>query len=439
MTVTFAGSKTEGMTGSILSVPWGSGAGSAVSEEDERGEGEGGEGDEEKGIGSRTSHGRRASPARASLMDVRYDHPSLLHVLRAAPYDAAHDLIAVGGDHEVEVLHISDAVVTPLACFNVGSRITALAWSPRAVSPSSSDHWLVELVAASADFGLHLLTKTTDQPEVIFPFGGGLSGHHGPVNDVSFCGGRAPDNSRYVATVSDDKMLMVWDLQPTLDIPSTLPSPSPAPTPRPPASNTNIRPQPTAYAVPFLHPLVSLASHPSTSNELVVADSRGSVFLIDWRSDPSRSGVDLWPRGGASVIELVDPRALAEPASTARPGPIVNSIGASYGSRFAIWDLSKLHGGKPASIGLSYAQGVQRFRWCPTHTTYFALTPSPLASKGAHLHVHNAAYIHAQPTPFTLGPRSSRIQDFDWLATPGIPRIAAAIGRSVVVFFIGVD
>lgn len=34
------------------------------------------------------------------------------------------------------------------------------------------------------------------------PFGGGLSGHHGKVNDMSFCGGRGEDSHRYVATVS---------------------------------------------------------------------------------------------------------------------------------------------------------------------------------------------------------------------------------------------
>ncbi|KAA1478812.1 hypothetical protein DENSPDRAFT_845929 [Dentipellis sp. KUC8613] len=348
--------------------------------------------------------------------------------------------------------------MTPLVCFNVGSRITALAWSPRAVSPSSSGTWLVEcvpfsprlhiltsfrLVAASADFGLHLLTKTPNQPEVVFSFGGGLSGHHGPVNDVSFCGGRAPDNFRYVATVSDDRMLMVWDLQPTLDIPSTLSSPSPTLTHQPTASNADIRPQPTAYAMPFLHPLVSIASHPSTSNELVVADSKGSVFLIDWRSEPGRAAIDMWPRGGA--LELVDPHALAEQPSTAMAGSVdwrrdsTDVIGASYGSRFAIWDLSKLRGGKPATIGLSFPQGVQSFRWCPTHTTYFALAPSPRASKGAHLHIYNAACSDAQPTFLNFGSRSSRIHDFDWLATPGIPRIATAIGRTVIILYIGVD
>lgn len=63
----------------------------------------------------------------------------------------------------------------------------------------TSDH---RLTAASADFGLHLLTKSHNELEYIFPFGGGLSGHHGCINDMTFCGGRTEDSARYVATVS---------------------------------------------------------------------------------------------------------------------------------------------------------------------------------------------------------------------------------------------
>lgn len=58
------------------------------------------------------------------------------------------------------------------------------------------------LTAASLDFGLHLLTKSSFAPEHVFPFGGGLSGHHGKVNDMVFCGGWDQDTARYVATVS---------------------------------------------------------------------------------------------------------------------------------------------------------------------------------------------------------------------------------------------
>ena len=58
------------------------------------------------------------------------------------------------------------------------------------------------LAAAGATFGLFHLTKSHDAEEEVFSFGGGLSGHHGKVNDMAFCGGQSEDSWRYVATVS---------------------------------------------------------------------------------------------------------------------------------------------------------------------------------------------------------------------------------------------
>ena len=77
-------------------------------------------------------------------------------------------------------------------------------------------------------------------------------------------------------------------------------------------------------------------------------------------------------------------------------------------------------------------------RWCPTFSEYFALSTSN-PSKGAAIHVHNTSYINAQPTVFTLAPRPLQVRDFDFLATPGIPRIAAGVGNEAVIFYIGVE
>ncbi|KAI0822683.1 WD40-repeat-containing domain protein [Trametes gibbosa] len=369
-------------------------------------------------------------------MDVRHSHGTEVHVVRACYEDDAADLIAVGGAHSVEILLLTETSCKTIANFHIGSRVTALAWSSRVSSPSSTDSWSIELAAAGADFSLYLLSKSSSEQEEIFPFGGGLSGHHGKVNDMTFCGGRSEDSSRYVATVSDDKMLMVWDLHPSIDLTSP-----PSPGASPPS-----RPQPTAYVITFPHPLTSVNAHPSTSKELLVADCRGSVFLTDWRSDPDENEQHSWRN--SSVVELLEPRALAD--SLAGPSakwsgsvawrrdPSAEFVGAAYGSRFALWDMGSLSGGKPYVTGTSFAEGGSQFRWCPTYADYFAVSTSS-AAKGAVIHVHNVAYVHAQPTVFQIAPRPLYVRAFDFVACRGIPRIVAAVGREVIVFYIGVD
>jgi hypothetical protein len=101
-------------------------------------------------------------------------------------------------------------------------------------------------------------------------------------------------------------MLMVWDLHPVVN--TGTPSVAVDDTFNPPD-----RPQPTAYVIPFLHPLTSVMSHPSTSKDVLVADSRGSIFLTDWRTDPLESGEQNWRHH--SLVEFVEPRVLAAPLS----------------------------------------------------------------------------------------------------------------------------
>jgi hypothetical protein len=64
-------------------------------------------------------------------------------------------------------------------------------------------------------------------------------------------------------------------------------------------------------------------------------------------------------------------------------------------------------------------------------------TQSP--DRGAVIHIHNTNYLQAQPTVFNVHSRPHIVRDFDFLALRGIPRIAAAVGRTLVVFSIGVD
>ncbi|KAJ7489969.1 hypothetical protein B0H11DRAFT_2011256 [Mycena galericulata] len=369
------------------------------------------------------------------MNQFNFDFGSEIYVIHAGKNDDSADLLAVGTDHTVEVLIVAERSVKSVASFHIGSRITALAFSPRTVSPSFSDDWLIELTAASADFGLHLLTRLPTSDETVFPFGGGLSGHHGRVNDMTFCGGKGADSTRYVATVSDDKMLMVWDLYPTVDTSSNRSSVeslgmsgSSSPLPRL---------QPTAYVIAFPHPLTTVSSHHSSSKEFLVSDARGSIFLTDWRSDPDENDFESW-----RLVELIEPHALAATAMgfsvqggwAAWRGDNADIVGAVYGSRYSLWDISRLQGGKPTT-GNSFPQGGHRFRWCPTFPEHFAIsTQSP--TKGAVINIHNTTY--AQPTTISLAPRPHFIRDFDWLASR-TPRIAAAVGRRVVIFSVALD
>ncbi|KAI0317750.1 hypothetical protein OF83DRAFT_1083385 [Amylostereum chailletii] len=386
-------------------------------------------------------------------MDLRYEYTSPVRVLEACHNPDACDLIALGGDNSVDVVQIGPNACSLLASFHLGTRVTAIAWSSRSLSPATSEPVLLELAAATADFGLHLLTKSGSSDPVTFAFGGGLSGHHAPVTAMAFCGGPsspsvssvAPSTSaptdRYVATVSDDKMLMVWDLYPALDIPSVLASASPTTSATPMSFSTDYtRPQPTAYATPFPHPLTAVTAHPSSAKDLLVADARGAIYLVDWRSEVADA--DIGAR--RHVIELVEPRALADGAA---PGGSIawardnaDLIGAAYGSRFVLWDISKLQGGKPALTGPSFPDGARRFRFSSSPSPHFALIPS--RSVGAALHIHATAFPHAPPAVLALGGRPLRVGDFDFLTEPGGigargPRVAAGVGRSVIVFWVG--
>jgi hypothetical protein len=102
----------------------------------------------------------------------------------------------------------------------------------------------------------------------------------------------------------DDKMLMVWDLENRV----VRGSPS-ARSDRAGDGSSLDRPQPTAYAIPFPHPLTSVSSHPLSSKEFLVSDNYGSIFLTDWRSDPGEGP------NGLNVVELVEPRALSDAVS----------------------------------------------------------------------------------------------------------------------------
>ena len=53
--------------------------------------------------------------------------------------------------------------------------------------------------------------------------------------------------------------------------------------------------------------------------------------------------------------------------------------------------------------------------------------------------MYNTSYLSAAPTVFAVAPRPLYVCDFDFIAQKGIPRIAAAVGRELVIFYIGVE
>jgi len=56
-----------------------------------------------------------------------------------------------------------ETTATQIATFNVGSRITAMAWSSRTVSPSFTDDWSIESVDAVIHDGFDLPSHHFDE------------------------------------------------------------------------------------------------------------------------------------------------------------------------------------------------------------------------------------------------------------------------------------
>ncbi|KZT03433.1 uncharacterized protein LAESUDRAFT_704750 [Laetiporus sulphureus 93-53] len=373
------------------------------------------------------------------MNDMSHTHSSEVHAVRACYFEDGVDLIAIGGTHTVEVLLITATSCHSVATFEVGTRVTGLAWSPNTVSPSANTEWVFELVAAGEEYSLFLLTKTSTNGEHVFVFGGGLSGHHGKINDITFCGGLKEYSTRYVATVSDDKNLMIWDLYP--DRPSVSKRAEDKSLYQEVVmTDENNRAIPTAIVITFKHRLTSISAHPTASTELLIADCRGNVYLTDWEASPEDQE-DEWRNG--SVVELLDPRTLADTrkafhGSAAWRWDSPDIVGALFGSRFSLWDLGITQGGKPRLAGVSFPEGGHLFRWCPTHPEYFAISAiSP--ARGAVINIHNTSYVSAAPVAFPLAARPWTVRSFDFIMSHGVPRIAAAVGREVIIFYIGVE
>ncbi|KDQ12324.1 hypothetical protein BOTBODRAFT_34611 [Botryobasidium botryosum FD-172 SS1] len=379
------------------------------------------------------------------LSPAPHAHPTEISAIRACTNEKALDLVAVGGETWVEVLQRDATQPYPsfkvLATFLIGSKVTSIAWSPRTASPASAPGaWFLELVVTGADGTLRLLAESATAGAEVYPFGGGLSGHRGRINDICFC-----NSYRYIATAGDDKLCIVWDLDP----PGTgnhgkEPPPTASRSPSPLSSESDEqRSDPVAYPITFSHPLHTVSSHSANARSIMVSDSRGTVSVINWTElVQDQSTADGWR--GHRVVELVDPRALADGltglSNTWGGGASwkqddENVFGATYGSRWVAWNLRQLQGGKPFMSGEGHLEGGHRFRWCPTNPHLFAIsTSSPLP--GALIKVYHTSFPHA-PRAYRILPRPHRVRDFDWLgeSIDADPRnrvwMAVAVGKKV--------
>lgn len=428
-----------------------------------------------------------------------YSHPTDVHAVRACLNDNALDLLAVGGENMVEVLQREQAD-TPaptfkvIASFYIATTVRALAWSPRTISPSASDDWFLELVVAGTDKQLRLLLKSPSKDgspdlEEIRPFGGGLSGHHKTINDVCFC--TSETYQTHCASVGDDGLIM-WNLYPKAEgdedehgdgaenttgrnttngvegtgtdteeeVERSL-EPESRHSSRAPRTNTNAAtpgaplrpladappPQATAYIIKFPHPLHTISAHPNSASQFMVSDVRGVVCIVDWtKTTLGQDSVGRPGWRGHRVVELVDPRALADGVAGGRgkwtggagwKRDDKNVIGATYGSRWSVWDLRKLQGGKPIATGEGMEYGGDRFRWSPSDPHLFAIsTSSPLG--GASVKVYKTT-SPAAPREYIILPSPHRVKDFDWLA-PSVPgdhiRAWLAVAAGKQVFFV---
>ncbi|KAG8927680.1 hypothetical protein FRC02_007933 [Tulasnella sp. 418] len=431
--------------------------------------------------------GNGAIDSQTYLSPTSHEHATEIFCVRACTHADALDLVAVGGENHVEVIQRDPKSLAPsfkvIASFHIGCSVNAISWSPQTVSPAVSEKWFLKLVVAGSDDVLRLLTKSSldaDDYDTIegnvTPFGGGLSGHHGRINDVCFCLAETYHNN--VASIGND-VLILWNLNPTnaseaeneydddddeggdteeevendlnfsmsvgsidqsqLTSPSKGTSRSKSAATRQHSKDQTPAFHPTAYPITFPHPLHTVTAHPKSANQFVVSDSRGTVFVVNW----TELGQENAGTRRHRVVELTDPRALTDGLTSVKgawsggaswkPND-VNLIGATYGNRWSVWDMRKLQGGKPVASGEGHAQGGSRFRWCPTDPHLFAVsTESPL--NGALMKVYHTSYPNA-PRTYPILPRPHRVRDFDWLGEVGPEDtvrawMAVAVGRKL--------
>lgn len=373
--------------------------------------------------------------------DHVYAHGSEVLCVKGCVADDGLDLIAVSGLHSVVVLSYTPSACDLVASFYLGTAANALAWSPRASSPLAGSDFHIELVAATSDGQLRHLYKSEATSETITNIKpDGILAHTGHINDLTFCGDISRGSGwRYLASTADDTALVIWDIFPSTESNTTF-------TPREASmdsiSSSLIPPgNADTWPISFPNPLHSVAAHLENAKHLLVADSSGSVYLVNWQLSCSLAS----RREEQVIMEFIEPRSLSRLLFSPAPSLTglvswkrddVNTLVATFGDRWALWE--QLSGSKPLVTGSAFSTGARCLRWCPTDPNLFALSPLSQAH-GAILHIHNVGFLNSPPTRFEIAVNPHYIQDFDWLGVTykESPLVAVATGKLVHILRIG--
>jgi WD40 repeat protein len=170
---------------------------------------------------------------------------------------------------------------------------------------------------------MRILRKTPHSPPTgeIRVFGGGTTGHSARITSLAFSSARA---GMHIASVGEDCNLLIWNLSKrikTEDDPDTSDADMDL-------SMGGDDQAPSAYPIEFSHPLQDVIAHDANARTLLVADSRGTVSLVDWAGTENEEEVpDEWHR--QRVVELMDPRRVAEGITGVRTSgvPLNSSLG----------------------------------------------------------------------------------------------------------------
>lgn len=330
-----------------------------------------------------------------------FAHPvrSPVTALACSPFEASAALLAVGDSTRVAVLRrlpVSAAeggdskwLFHPVVDFQLGTSVSALAWSPTAEAASVENPKLpsaVSCAAAGADGKVRYYQANTESSESLQVVLSG-SAHSDAVNSVVFC---SPEGA-LVGSVGDDLTLRL----------------------------TDITTQRQVSVFRLSSPGVALKWHLVSPQHVLVGQADGRVKLFDIRAEQavltllpptgprSAGGNRRGGWGGMAGSGVVEPLAGLDWC----PGD-ANRIGAIAGGRWMVWDLAaspyapesgESHLGSAGDGSLAGGSGgPAAFAWSKTSPNLFAVAGGRELRLFDVTHPTVPRYL-SQPTPMSGG------------------------------------